>query len=73
MHGNHEEEPTELPTELDVLTRELRRLLGRRRRLPAWGGTVAEPPVTFAALLRKLRTEARLAQEELAVVHHDSL
>jgi tetratricopeptide (TPR) repeat protein/transcriptional regulator with XRE-family HTH domain len=27
---------------------------------------VAEPPVTFAALLRKLRTEARLTQEELA-------
>jgi tetratricopeptide (TPR) repeat protein/transcriptional regulator with XRE-family HTH domain len=27
---------------------------------------VAEPPVTFAALLRRLRTEARLTQEELA-------
>jgi len=27
---------------------------------------VAEPPVTFAALLRELRTEARLTQEELA-------
>jgi tetratricopeptide (TPR) repeat protein/transcriptional regulator with XRE-family HTH domain len=27
---------------------------------------VAEPPVTFAALLRKLRTGARLTQEELA-------
>jgi tetratricopeptide (TPR) repeat protein/transcriptional regulator with XRE-family HTH domain len=27
---------------------------------------VAEPPLTFAALLRKLRTEARLTQEELA-------
>jgi tetratricopeptide (TPR) repeat protein/DNA-binding XRE family transcriptional regulator len=27
---------------------------------------VAEPPVTFADLLRKLRTEARLTQEELA-------
>ncbi|MGD0243917.1 MAG: tetratricopeptide repeat protein [Streptosporangiaceae bacterium] len=27
---------------------------------------MAEPPVTFAALLRKLRTEARLTQEELA-------
>jgi tetratricopeptide (TPR) repeat protein/transcriptional regulator with XRE-family HTH domain len=27
---------------------------------------VAEPPATFAALLRKLRTEARLTQEELA-------
>jgi tetratricopeptide (TPR) repeat protein/transcriptional regulator with XRE-family HTH domain len=27
---------------------------------------VAEPPVTFAGLLRKLRTEARLTQEELA-------
>jgi tetratricopeptide (TPR) repeat protein/transcriptional regulator with XRE-family HTH domain len=27
---------------------------------------VAEPPVTFAALLRKLRAEARLTQEELA-------
>jgi tetratricopeptide (TPR) repeat protein/transcriptional regulator with XRE-family HTH domain len=30
------------------------------------GGAVAEPPVTFAALLRELRTEARLTQEELA-------
>ena len=27
---------------------------------------MAEPPVTFAALLRKLRTDARLTQEELA-------
>ena len=27
---------------------------------------MAEPPVTFAALLRKLRTEVRLTQEELA-------
>ena len=27
---------------------------------------MAEPPVTFAALLRKLRTHARLTQEELA-------
>jgi len=27
---------------------------------------VVEPPVTFAALLRKLRTQARLTQEELA-------
>jgi len=27
---------------------------------------VAEPPVTFAALLRRLRAEARLTQEELA-------
>ena len=27
---------------------------------------MAEPPVAFAALLRKLRTEARLTQEELA-------
>ena len=27
---------------------------------------MAEPPVTFAALLRKLRTQARLTQEELA-------
>jgi transcriptional regulator with XRE-family HTH domain len=27
---------------------------------------VAEPPVTFAALLRELRTQARLTQEELA-------
>jgi transcriptional regulator with XRE-family HTH domain len=27
---------------------------------------VAEPPVTFASLLRKLRTEAQLTQEELA-------
>jgi transcriptional regulator with XRE-family HTH domain len=27
---------------------------------------VAEPPVTFAGLLRKLRTESRLTQEELA-------
>jgi transcriptional regulator with XRE-family HTH domain len=32
----------------------------------AQGGAVAEPPVTFAGLLRKLRTEARLTQEELA-------
>ena len=30
------------------------------------GEAVAEPPVTFAGLLRKLRTEARLTQEELA-------
>jgi DNA-binding XRE family transcriptional regulator len=30
------------------------------------GRAVAEPPVTFAGLLRKLRTEARLTQEELA-------
>src|SRR6202034_157565 len=34
-------------------------------RLRARGEAVAEPPVTFAALLRKLRTEARLTQEEL--------
>jgi tetratricopeptide (TPR) repeat protein/transcriptional regulator with XRE-family HTH domain len=34
--------------------------------LRARGEAVAEPPVTFAALLRKLRTEARLTQEELA-------
>ena len=27
---------------------------------------MAEPPVTFAGLLRKLRAEARLTQEELA-------
>jgi transcriptional regulator with XRE-family HTH domain len=27
---------------------------------------VAEPPVTFAGLLRKLRANARLTQEELA-------
>jgi transcriptional regulator with XRE-family HTH domain len=27
---------------------------------------VAEPPVTFAGLLRSLRTQARLTQEELA-------
>jgi tetratricopeptide (TPR) repeat protein/transcriptional regulator with XRE-family HTH domain len=30
------------------------------------GGAVAEPPLTFAALLRELRTQARLTQEELA-------
>jgi transcriptional regulator with XRE-family HTH domain/tetratricopeptide (TPR) repeat protein len=30
------------------------------------GGALAEPPVTFAALLRRLRTEARLTQEDLA-------
>src|ERR1700691_4730623 len=30
------------------------------------GEAVPEPPVTFAGLLRKLRTEARLTQEELA-------
>ena len=36
------------------------------RRLRARGEAVAEPPVTFAALLRKLRTKARLTQEELA-------
>ena len=34
--------------------------------LRARGESVAEPPVTFAGLLRKLRTEARLTQEELA-------
>ena len=33
---------------------------------PVKGEAVAEPPVTFAGLLRKLRTEARLTQEELA-------
>ena len=27
---------------------------------------MAEPPVTFASVLRKLRTDARLTQEELA-------
>jgi tetratricopeptide (TPR) repeat protein/transcriptional regulator with XRE-family HTH domain len=32
----------------------------------ARGEAVAEPSVTFAGLLRKLRTEARLTQEELA-------
>src|ERR1700683_2066055 len=36
------------------------------RRVRARGEAVAEPPVTFAGLLRKLRTEARLTQEELA-------
>ena len=36
------------------------------RRLRARGDAVAEPPVTFAGLLRKLRTDARLTQEELA-------
>jgi DNA-binding XRE family transcriptional regulator len=36
----------------------------RRRR--ARGDAVAEPPVTFAGLLRELRTGARLTQEELA-------
>jgi transcriptional regulator with XRE-family HTH domain len=30
------------------------------------GDAVAEPPVTFAGLLRKLRTDAGLTQEELA-------
>src|SRR4029077_18644721 len=30
------------------------------------GGAVAEPPVRFAGLLRKLRWEARVTQEELA-------
>src|ERR1700689_1615901 len=30
------------------------------------GEAVAEPPVTFAGLLRKLRSEARLTQEDLA-------
>jgi tetratricopeptide (TPR) repeat protein/transcriptional regulator with XRE-family HTH domain len=30
------------------------------------GGVVTEPPVTFAALLRKLRAKAQLTQEELA-------
>jgi transcriptional regulator with XRE-family HTH domain len=29
---------------------------------------VAEPPVIFAALLRQLRTQARLTQEDLAEV-----
>jgi len=41
-------------------------MLGVDRRVQAKGEAVAEPPVTFAALLRKLRTEARLTQEELA-------
>src|ERR1700691_1403853 len=36
------------------------------RRDRARGEAVAEPPVTFAALLRKLRAQARLTQEELA-------
>src|SRR6202453_1540618 len=43
-----------------------RRMLGVDRRTRAKGEAVAEPPVTFAGLLRKLRTEARLTQEELA-------
>ena len=33
---------------------------------PVKAEAVAEPPVTFAGLLRQLRTEARLTQEELA-------
>ena len=41
-------------------------MLGVDRRVQAKGEAVAEPPVTFAALLRKLRAEARLTQEELA-------
>src|SRR5271168_3626075 len=36
------------------------------RRLRARGDAVAERPVTFAGLLRKLRSDARLTQEELA-------
>jgi transcriptional regulator with XRE-family HTH domain len=36
------------------------------RHLPARGEAMAEPPVTFAAPLRHLRTQSRLAQEELA-------
>jgi tetratricopeptide (TPR) repeat protein/transcriptional regulator with XRE-family HTH domain len=35
-------------------------------RLRARGDAVAEPPVTFAGLLRALRTQARLTQEDLA-------
>jgi tetratricopeptide (TPR) repeat protein/transcriptional regulator with XRE-family HTH domain len=41
-------------------------MLGVDRRTRAKGEAVAEPPVTFAGLLRKLRSEARLTQEELA-------
>src|ERR1700733_689994 len=37
-----------------------------RRRLRARGEAVAEPPVTFAGLLRTLRAGAQLTQEELA-------
>jgi DNA-binding XRE family transcriptional regulator len=43
----------------------LRRTVGVKAPLQ-WGGALAEPPVTFAILLRKLRTEAQLTREELA-------
>ena len=43
-----------------------RRMLGLEAPLRARGDAVAEPPVTFAALLRELRSRARLTQEELA-------
>jgi tetratricopeptide (TPR) repeat protein/transcriptional regulator with XRE-family HTH domain len=66
MHADHEEQPTEVPTELDVLTLASGVRSELRRRLRAWGGAVAVPQVTFAGFLRKLRTEAGLTQEELA-------
>jgi transcriptional regulator with XRE-family HTH domain len=56
----------ELPTELGVLTLGPGRILGVEAPSAGRGGAVAEPPVTFAGLLRKLRAESRLTQEELA-------
>jgi hypothetical protein len=44
----------------------IRRMLGVSRSLRARGEAVAEPPVTFAGVLRTLRGQARLTQEELA-------
>jgi transcriptional regulator with XRE-family HTH domain len=41
-------------------------MLGADGASRARGDAVAEPPVTFALALRKLRAEARLTQEELA-------
>jgi transcriptional regulator with XRE-family HTH domain len=41
-------------------------MLGVDRRLQTRGEAVAEPLATFAGLLRELRSEARLTQEELA-------
>ena len=65
--GHHEEQPTEQPTELGARWQVGSGVLSAwRRYLRAWGGAVAEPPITFAAFLRKLRTQARLTQEELA-------
>jgi transcriptional regulator with XRE-family HTH domain len=44
----------------------LARILGVEAPSAGEGGAVAEPPVTFAGFVRKVRTEARLTQEDLA-------